>query len=225
MNKKYDHCIEKWNAIFAKEQPGAPLKAAGTGNEVFDQGLQWLCSGSKSVLDFGCGSGTLLFKCALQGTQEHIGIDLSKQGIENAQKRQTQEKPDGSFRFICGGIEKMKDISSNSIDAVILSNIIDNLYPEDAVTLLSEVHRVLRVNGKALVKLNPYITDEQIKEWGIKIIKDNLLDDGFILWNNTTAQWAEFLTENLKLHKYQEIYYPEYEQTNRMFLLKKIETT
>lgn len=222
MNQKYDRCIEKWNAIFAKEKPGAPIEAS-TGNEVFDQGLQWLCSGSEAVLDFGCGDGTLLFKCALYGTKAHIGIDLSDQGIEKANSKQIQ-MPGGEFRFICGGVEKMKDISANSVDAVILSNIIDNLFPEDAAMLLSEVQRILKVNGKVLVKLNPYITAEQVKEWDIKIIKDNLLDDGLILWNNTTEQWEEFLAGYFGVHKYQEIYFPKYQQTNRMFLLEKTKT-
>ena len=39
------------------------------------------------------------------------------------------------------------------------------------------------------MKLNPYITDEQIEEYGIKKIGDNLLDDGMILWNNTNEMW------------------------------------
>ena len=220
MTPKYDHCIEKWNAIFAKGKPDAPAEAS-TGNELLDQGLQWLCAGSETVLDFGCGDGTILFKCALRGTKEHIGIDISDQGIAKANHKQTQ-MPCGDFRFVCGGIEKLKHIDANSVDAAVLSNIVDNLYPEDAATLLHEVQRVLRANGKVLVKLNPYITAEKIKEWDIKVIKDNLLDDGFILWNNTTAQWEAFLAGYFQLHDYQEIYFPKYQQTNRMFLLKQI---
>ncbi|HAH96773.1 MAG TPA: class I SAM-dependent methyltransferase [Firmicutes bacterium] len=223
MNPKYDRCTEKWNTIFAKEKPEAPVEAS-TGNELFDQGLQWVCAGSETVLDFGCGDGTILFKCALHGTKGHIGIDLSDKGIEKANSKKTQ-MPCGDFRFICGGIEKLRDINANGVDAAILSNIVDNLYPEDAAMLLHEMQRVLRVNGKVLVKLNPYITAEQIKEWDIKVIKDNLLDDGLILWNNTTAQWKEFLAGYFRLHEYQEIYFPKYQQTNRMFLLEQIKTS
>ena len=47
----------------------------------------------------------------------------------------------------------------------------------------------MKKGGKLLVKLNPYITDEQIEEYGIKKIGDNLLDDGMILWNNTNEMW------------------------------------
>ena len=30
-------------------------------------GVDWLCHGAHSVLDFGCGNGSLLFACAYRG--------------------------------------------------------------------------------------------------------------------------------------------------------------
>ena len=77
------------------------------------------------------------------------------------------------------------------MDSAILSNIIDNLYPDDAISVLEEIKRILKKNGKLLVKLNPFISDEQIEEYGIKKISGNLLDDGMILWNNTNEEWED----------------------------------
>jgi len=62
----------------------------------------------------------------------------------------------------------------------------------------------------------------QITKWNIKIIKDNLLDDGSILWNNTTDEWIKFFERRFHIKQYQEIYYPEHEQSNRMFWLVKM---
>jgi len=95
------------------------------------------------------------------------------------------------------------------------------LYPDDAEVLMNEVERVLKENGKVLVKVNPYVTTEQISEWNIKVVKDNLLDDGLILWNNTTDEWIKFFERKFDIRQYEEIYYPEYEQYNRMFWLVK----
>ena len=67
-----------------------------------------------------------------------------------------------------------------------MSNILDNLYPEDAETVLNEVNRLLRPGGKLMVKLNPFLAEEQITEWGIRKIREDLLDDGLILWNRST---------------------------------------
>ena len=214
---KYDKCIELWDDIFSKEETVLPKKRE-TGNVEFDKGLAWLTDGAVSVLDFGCGNGTALFLCNKYGTDTHIGIDLSSQAINSAIKKSKQVK-NGDFQFIFGGIEALKSIQDESVDSVILSNIIDNLYPDDAISVLEEIRRILKKNGKLLVKLNPFITDEQIEEHGIRRISGNLLDDGMLLWNNTNEEWADILEARYSISRYVEIYYEEYKQTNRMYLL------
>lgn len=216
---RYGKCIEFWDGIFSKETSALPKKKE-TGNAEFDKGLEWLTEGASSVLDFGCGNGTVLFLCNKYGTTVHIGIDLSPQAIKSAvEKSRTVEK--GNFRFICGGAEALKEICDGSVDCAVLSNIIDNLYPDDAVRVLDEIGRILKKNGKLLVKLNPYITDRQKEEYGIKTVSGNLLDDGLLLWNNTNDEWENIFASRFSMIRYTEIYYEEYEQSNRMYLLTK----
>ncbi len=219
MTRNYENAIKAWNEIFtAKSSELHPKPSSGI--EKFDAGLEWLCEGSERILDFGCGDGTLLFMCALQGTQFHIGIDLSEKAIEKANIRKGKFSP-GSFNFIWGGVEELKAIKDASQDAVILSNILDNLYPQDVDFVLREVNRILNVNGKVLVKLNPLITETQIEEWQIKIIGEDLLDDGFLLLNKTDREWQALLTRYFLIHDSTEIVYAEREQTNRLFMLLK----
>lgn len=216
---EYAKCIGFWNEVFAREVPVFP-KAAKTGIEEFDAGIAWLANGSESVVDFGCGNGTLLFICRNLGTKTHIGIDLSEQAIKSAVER-SRAGQNENFSFINGGTEQLKNIADNSVDAAILSNILDNLYPDDAVFALGEIHRLLKRSGKLLVKLNPFLSEKQIKEWNIKTIEGNLLDDGLLLWNNTDAEWERLFKEKFSTVAKKEVYYKEAEQTNRMYLLLK----
>lgn len=216
---EYAKCIGFWNEVFALEVPVFP-KAAKTGIEEFDAGIAWLADGSESVVDFGCGNGTLLFICRNFGTKTHIGIDLSEQAIKSAVER-SRAVQNENFSFINGGTEQLKRIADNSVDAAILSNILDNLYPDDAVSALDEIHRLLKSGGKLLVKLNPFLSEKQIKEWNIKTIEGNLLDDGLLLWNNTDAEWERLFKEKFSTVAKKEIYYKEAEQINRMYLLLK----
>ena len=216
---EYAKCIGFWNEVFAREVPVFP-KAAKTGIEEFDAGIAWLADGSESVVDFGCGNGTLLFICRNLGTKTHIGIDLSEQAIKSAVER-SRAVQNENFSFINGGTEQLKRIADNSVDAAILSNILDNLYPDDAVSALDEIHRLLKSGGKLLVKLNPFLSEKQIKEWNIKNIEGNLLDDGLLLWNNTDAEWERLFKEKFSTVAKKEIYYKEAEQINRMYLLLK----
>lgn len=216
---EYAKCIGFWNEVFAREVPVFP-KAAKTGIEELDAGIAWLADGSESVVDFGCGNGTLLFICRNLGTKTHIGIDLSEQAIKSAVER-SRAVQNENFSFINGGTEQLKNIADNSVDAAILSNILDNLYPDDAVFALGEIHRLLKRGGKLLVKLNPFLSEKQIKEWNIKTIEGNLLDDGLLLWNNTDAEWERLFKEKFSTVAKKEVYFKEAVQTNRMYLLLK----
>lgn len=217
---KYDSTIDRWDNIFSAETPAFP-RTRSSGNIAFDKGLEWLTENTTGVLDFGCGNGIVLFLCALHGTATHIGIDLSAQAIRNAEAA-ARMAPCGKFHFECGSLDALRRVGAASVDAVILSNIIDNLYPEDAAAVLAEVKRILRINGKLLLKLNPYITAAQIEAWGIRVIEGNLLDDGMLLWNQTTPEWDAFLSARFHIERFENIYYEEHEQYNRMYLLRNL---
>ncbi|MGN6711532.1 class I SAM-dependent methyltransferase [Anaerocolumna jejuensis] len=220
MKNRYENIRIKENEIYESIEGVSFPNSKLTGNELFDKGLDWLCQDADCILDFGCGNGTLLFLCSLHGIQKHIGIDLSDSAIKLAEKRKSLAS-NGDFTFINGGIEKLNTLQDIKFDAFVLSNVLDNLYPEDAINLLKEAQRLLKSTGKVLVKVNPYIEKHQIQEWGIKVIKDNFLDDGFYLWNNTTNEWKNILSDYFDIAEYQDIYYPEHDMYNRMFLLTK----
>ena len=127
----------------------------------------------------------------------------------------------GTFRFLCGGIDELSGVADGPVGAAVLSNIVDNLYPADAETLIKEVNRILNKNGKVLVKLNPYLTESDIAANQMTVLEDNMLDDGLLLWNNTTEQWRTFFERYFTVFRQYDIYYKEHEQYNRVFLLTK----
>ncbi len=206
-----------WDEIYSAETALAP-RCAQTGIFAVDEALDWLCEGAKSVIDFGCGNGTMLFLCALRGTQRHTGIDFSPSGIRLAKKRAALLKL-GRYRFITGGIEKLDYIGGATQDAAILSNIADNLAPHDAQHLLSQIRRVVRPGGRVFIKLNPYIDANRMRECGIRVTSGDLLDGGLLLFNLPTEKWAALLRGLFIIEGCTEAYYPKHEQLNRIFTL------
>ena len=67
--------------------------------------------------------------------------------------------------------------------------------------------------------MSPCLTAAQITSWNIRVIDGNLLDDGMVLWNQTTEEWDAFLGARFRIAHFEEIYYEEHEQYNRMYLL------
>lgn len=219
MKRNYDDVTEKWNEVFKNSDQDVPQSHL-TGVEVFDKGLSWCCSEADTVLDFGCGGGTMLFLCALNGVKHNIGIDLSSEAVRKAELKKDSIR-NADFEFITGGVEKLESIESASMDAVILSNTIDNLYPEDAEKLMEHVYRILKNKGRVFVKLNPFIKEEDIEKYELKKADGYLLDDGLPLWNNSNEQWNSFFEKRFKIYKYDEIIYKQYNLCNRLYLLEK----
>lgn len=216
---RYEKSILQWDEIFKNEKLHMPQQEK-SGNEDFDRSLSWLTDNASSVIDFGCASGALLFQCSRNGTAEHIGIDLSPQAIANAQEK-AKHIPGRRFLFICGGADTLRPIGPSSMDAAILSNILDNLYPEDAHSVLAEIKRILKPGGRLLVKLNPYLPPERIAEYGMQVIEDNLLDDGMILWNNSTPDWDRILQPYFHISQFHNLYFEEHNLQQRLYRLTR----
>ncbi len=53
----------------------------------------------------------------------------------------------------------------------------------------------------------------------LRLLRKIFLDDGLFLWNQTTEEWTKLLKSYFSIVKYKDIYYPEHEQYNRLFLL------
>lgn len=217
--RHYRRCLDHWNAVFAAEDP-IPPRSPDTGNAGLDRGLDWLCENAQRVLDFGCGNGVLLLLCALRGAKALWGIDLSPAALTNARGR--FDRAGISVTLLEGGVEALEQLASDSFDAVLLSNILDNLYPEDAMELLAQCRRLLRPGGRILIKLNPWLSPEQIRDWNIQVLEENLLDDGLLLWNNTDGQWRALIARHFSIHQVQQLDFPEFDQTNRLILAEKI---
>ena len=54
--------------------------------------------------------------------------------------------------FKVGEVNSLNDIPDSSFDGVILSNIVDNLIPEDSIKLLVQIKRILKQDGKIFYK-------------------------------------------------------------------------
>jgi len=66
----------------------------------------------------------------------------------------------GNFAFTRGEVKSLETIPNSSYSAIVLSNIIDNLIPSDAIKVLVEIKRILKGESKILIKLNHFLTEE-----------------------------------------------------------------
>lgn len=119
----------------------------------------WLdkeCSERKKIIDFACGNGENGIYAAVSGA-ECIGIDISPEGVENANKNARKFNVEGNCKFLVMDGENMK-FKENTFD---LGVEYGALHHVDLDLALSELARVLKPNGKMMcieaIRHNPII--------------------------------------------------------------------
>lgn len=217
-----------WNNIFSKEISNLEEKDVKKQfpYEDLEKAIKWLAKKSDNILDFGCGSGVFLARSYYNGISKGLGIDISKDAVKLGNKLIEFNDID-NFKIIFGDVNKLKEIESDSFDAAILSNVIDNVLPEDSVLILNEIHRILKKDGKLFLKLNDYIKDEMILEnneiFEKKISEDFYLEtSGLYLYNLSNSKVNSLLEPLFKIVKSFKIEFKEHKQFNRAwYLIKK----
>lgn len=191
---KYKETQEYWNKVFSNHKDSNPNREMA--DLKIENGIKWLVSGSQSLIDFGCGSGEVLLRSMALGVENGLGIDISCSAINLAKETTKQYKIDGCTDFQCGGLSLLRDIESSSFDGAILFNIIDAMYPTDAMEVIKVVHKKIKSRGKVLLKLKPYIIPDKLdKNPCYRRIMDNFYfeNSGYFLWNLSDEDIEDFL--------------------------------
>ena len=112
----------------------------------------------EKILDVGCGQGVFARKLAERGA-EVTGIDASKNLIKLAQKRSPH------IKYLVADASSLKMFGAESFDTVACIMAIMNIDPLE--TVIAEMTRVLKKNGRLLLVLNhPCFRIPRQSGWG-----------------------------------------------------------
>lgn len=220
MANDYKETLNYWDNVFSQVPEYDPNQKIQI--QEIDNGIEWLGKNSKSIIDFGCGSGRVLLRCLDNGVEHVCGIDLSSNAISIATNIVEKFNLENKAKFICGGADKLKEIESDSFSGAILFNIIDNLVPDDAQEVIKQIHRIIKPNGKVLLKLNPYFAKDIREKYEFKEMSNEFYKEttGLYLWNLTEEKIKEIIEPYFVIEKHEEIEFKQYNMINRMYYLR-----
>lgn len=220
----YNNTEKFWDDIFEKEK----LKdlSAPFGIEKLDSCIDWLCANTGSIIDYGCGNASMLLRCAYLNVKKGLGIDISCQAVRTAVDYISKKDLLG-FSVIQGSLEALKSIKDASFEGAILSNIIDNILPDDALCVLKNIYRILTHGGRVFVKLNDFMDKEKLKEsidFFEKEISDNffLEKSGLYFHNLSDEKFERWIMEYFKVEEKGRIEFKTFDCFNRFYLLQKL---
>jgi SAM-dependent methyltransferase len=222
MRSRYDALRRYWNGVFAGLAPYDPRTALA--NAHLESALRWVSLRARSIVDFGCGNGRALLRSLALGVERGVGIDISDSAIAIARRAARASKLQGKAAFSRGGVSLLSSLPPASFDSGILSNIIDNLFPEDAIFVLNEYRRLIRPEGKILLKLNDFVEPAALEaEYGAVQVTGMLYREktGLYLWNLDDGEVRALLARLFTLEESRRIQLGEPTHYNRLFFLRR----
>lgn len=123
----------------------------------------------KLILDLGCGAGHLARYCIENGAARVLGVDISRNMIDQANIENKHEKID----YICMPIEDL-ELTDYKFDIIISSLAVH--YIEDYSALVEKISRLLNKNGAFIFSTeHPIVTARREKNNWIKDLEGNRL--------------------------------------------------
>ncbi len=222
MSSRYAASRKHWNGVFAGLSPFDPRIAFADPD--VESALQWVSRGARSIVDFGCGNGRGLLRSLALGVERGVGIDISDSAISLARSVARASKLQGEAVFRRGGVSLLASLPPASFDSGILFNIIDGLFPEDAILVLNEYRRLIRPGGKILLKLNDFVEPDVLEaEYGAVQVTGLLYRErtGLHFWDLDDGEARALLTRLFTLEEFRRTQLGKPAQANRMYYLRR----
>ncbi len=219
--KNYKETIDFWNDIFEDEGKNFNHTEPFQIFEI-EECLDWLVDENPSMIDFGCGNGKLLLRSLAMGAKSAVGIDISPEAIDSAKRFAKANDVLSQADLVVGEVKELSNFENDEFDAGILSNVVDNLIPEDSLLLLEEFSRIIKPGGKIFLKMNDHIEPSQLEEWNAQKIREDFYkeESGLYFWNLENEKVERLIGEHFEIEKKVEVEFKEQDQTNRLYYLR-----
>ena len=107
----------------------------------------------KSVLDIGCGAAGKSLYFVKMGADKVVGVDIVESYESEADALAEKLGYSDKFEFVCASADALP-YADNSFDTVIMNDAMEHV--SDPVSVLDEVMRVIKPEGKIYINFPPY---------------------------------------------------------------------
>ena len=162
--------------------------------------------GHESILEIGCGSGDLTY-ALVDLAEKVVAIEISAEDIALARNRRKlwplSEEQIRKIEFLqMSGVQL--DFPDETFDWAISTSVVEHLHPEEVISHLREVRRVLKVGGKYLMwcpnrlgrhtDREGHLTMLSYREW-----MEKLAEVGFVGFRSTLTSRLPMVDASLKV--------------------------
>ncbi len=133
------------------------------------------------ILDIGCGRGEMILFCAKKGATA-IGIDYAEDAIRLAKLVRSRQidRIKQRMNFYTMDAKKLK-FQDSFFDLIILTDVVEHLYPEELKLVFKEIKRILKNGGKIVIHTAP---NRWFNDFGYKYYSYPISTALVFIWNS-----------------------------------------
>lgn len=107
---------------------------------------------NETILDLGCGEGSLLFMLA-KYVKKGVGIDILEHCIKDANLKATELKGKMNTEFHCQKLEEIK-FPENSFDKIVSFSVIEHI--PNYIEIFEETYNILKPGGQLIISVDSF---------------------------------------------------------------------
>jgi len=100
---------------------------------------------NSKIIDVGCGYGIYLKELKERGYKNVKGVDISSEQVKAARENGLEEVYEGE------AVKFLKEEERESVDVILMIDIIEHMTMEETFSVLEEAHRILKKRGKCII--------------------------------------------------------------------------
>lgn len=161
-----DYSVEEWNRQYTSSTWKYLASLEQVPRYAIIEGWRRRLKPTGSVLDLGCGEGTLLEHLPLAESVTYTGVDLSQVAIDKAV---TKIRDISYERFVCADLRTFETPAGSAFDVIIFNEVL--YYVADPVAVVQRYRPSLATGGLIIVS----VFHENERFW--KIINESLASE------------------------------------------------
>jgi 2-polyprenyl-3-methyl-5-hydroxy-6-metoxy-1,4-benzoquinol methylase len=158
-----DYSVEEWNRQYAASTWNYLANLEQVPRYAIIEGWRSRLKPGGSVLDLGCGEGTLLEHIRPAGSVTYIGVDLAQVAIASAAAKIRDASRE---RFVCADFRSFETPAGSAFDVIVFNEVL--YYVADPVAVVRRYRKALAPGGLIIVS----VFRQNVRTW--KVVHQSL---------------------------------------------------